>query len=289
MSQSDYTVQNSNGADVRADINSQLEAIATQNSGANAPPVTFPFMRWFDTANQQLKERNSANTAWRIVAAVVGGELVPYSAGESADQRYAPYETFQNIAVFDSAGVTEWDVPEILQSGQRKAYVTVVGGGGAGGAGTSSTTVGRPGASGGWSCGLIDLSDVQSVTVTVGNRGNRVSNSSGTDGEGSSFGSYISATGGQGGPLGSGDSAAVAGVGVGGDLNFQGNNGSAQNSDAVAIQSGRPGPFGGAGAGQRAGALISSGSATAPGASGCGGYSGNNAGNGFRGIVIVRW
>ncbi|MCE8042425.1 hypothetical protein HOP60_09695 [Halomonas daqingensis] len=88
MAQSDLNVANADGATVRSDINSQLEALATQNSGPTAPPVTFPFMRWFDTSNQQLKERNGANTAWRVVAEVVDGELVPYSAGESADARY---------------------------------------------------------------------------------------------------------------------------------------------------------------------------------------------------------
>lgn len=88
MAQSDLNVANADGATVRADINSQLEALVTQSSGATAPPVTFPLMRWFDTVNQQIKERNSANTAWRVVAEVVDGELVPYSGGESVDSRF---------------------------------------------------------------------------------------------------------------------------------------------------------------------------------------------------------
>ncbi|MEG3078464.1 hypothetical protein R3F64_01170 [Halomonas sp. 5021] len=66
MAQSDLNVANADGATVRADINSQLEALATQNSGPTAPPVTFPFMAWFDTANQLMKERNAANTGWRV-------------------------------------------------------------------------------------------------------------------------------------------------------------------------------------------------------------------------------
>lgn len=88
MSQSDLNIANADGATVRADINSQLEALVTQSSGAEAPPVTFPFMRWFDTSAQQLKERNSANTTWRIVAEVVAGELVPYSLGVSVGSNY---------------------------------------------------------------------------------------------------------------------------------------------------------------------------------------------------------
>lgn len=88
MSQSDLNIANADGATVRADINSQIEALVTQSSGSTAPPVTFPFMRWFDTVNQQIKERNSANTTWRIVAEVVAGELVPYSLGSSIGSNY---------------------------------------------------------------------------------------------------------------------------------------------------------------------------------------------------------
>lgn len=89
MSQSDYNIENADGATVRADINSQLEAIGSANSGSTAPPVTFPYMRWHDTASAQLKERNGANTAWIVVADILAGELVPHAAGESSDSRYA--------------------------------------------------------------------------------------------------------------------------------------------------------------------------------------------------------
>ncbi|MCE9664534.1 hypothetical protein LY622_13930 [Halomonas sp. M5N1S17] len=68
MAQSDLNIANSDGATVRADINSQLEALVTQSSGPTSPPITFPYMRWFDTAAGRLKERNASNTAWIVVA-----------------------------------------------------------------------------------------------------------------------------------------------------------------------------------------------------------------------------
>lgn len=64
MSQEDYNVANSDGATFRADLNNQLAAIATLNSGATAPTTTFAFMLWPDTANSLLKQRNAANSAW---------------------------------------------------------------------------------------------------------------------------------------------------------------------------------------------------------------------------------
>lgn len=64
MSQADYIVDNASGAVFRADLNAQLEAIATWNSGASAPSPTYPYMPWPDTTNSRLKQRNGANTSW---------------------------------------------------------------------------------------------------------------------------------------------------------------------------------------------------------------------------------
>lgn len=72
MSQHDYDIANGDGATVRADINSVLQAIAENNSGATAPSVTFPNMWWFDTSNNQLKQRDNANTAWITIGTKVG-------------------------------------------------------------------------------------------------------------------------------------------------------------------------------------------------------------------------
>lgn len=64
MSQASISIANGSGASVRSALNSALEAITTLQSGATAPSTTYPFMQWADTANDLLKQRNAANSAW---------------------------------------------------------------------------------------------------------------------------------------------------------------------------------------------------------------------------------
>ena len=60
----DYVIDNSTGANVRADINSVLQAILSNNSNSSAPSTTAAYMWWADTTTGILKIRNSANNAW---------------------------------------------------------------------------------------------------------------------------------------------------------------------------------------------------------------------------------
>ncbi len=60
----DYVIDNSTGANVRADINSVLQAILSNNSNSSAPSTTAAYMWWADTTNGVLKIRNSANNDW---------------------------------------------------------------------------------------------------------------------------------------------------------------------------------------------------------------------------------
>jgi len=64
MSQHDHDIANASGAAVRSDLNLVLSAIVTQNSGANEPATTFPYMLWADTSATKLRIRNGANNAW---------------------------------------------------------------------------------------------------------------------------------------------------------------------------------------------------------------------------------
>lgn len=81
MTQSDLNVANGSGAVVRADINVHLDAIATNNSGGSAPLITFPNQWWFDTTNNQLKQRDNANTVWVLVAQKIASDWIPYRNG----------------------------------------------------------------------------------------------------------------------------------------------------------------------------------------------------------------
>ena len=62
--QHDYIIDNSTGANVRSDINSVLQAIASNNSGSSAPSTTYAFQLFADTTNNVMKIRNSANNAF---------------------------------------------------------------------------------------------------------------------------------------------------------------------------------------------------------------------------------
>jgi hypothetical protein len=64
MATHDYVIDNSTGANVRADINNVLAAIVSNNSGSSEPSTTYAYQWWADTNAGVLKIRNSANNAW---------------------------------------------------------------------------------------------------------------------------------------------------------------------------------------------------------------------------------
>ena len=61
-----YVLDNQTSASARADINSVLQAIVTNNSGEE-PSQTYGNMFWYDTANNFLKMRNEADSEWVII------------------------------------------------------------------------------------------------------------------------------------------------------------------------------------------------------------------------------
>lgn len=75
MSQHDYDLANASGATFRSDLNNALAAIKTLNSGATAPSSTAAFMLWADTANNLLKIRNAADSAWVTIGTLSATNL----------------------------------------------------------------------------------------------------------------------------------------------------------------------------------------------------------------------
>ena len=67
MATHDYVIANADGATVRADINSVLQAVASNNSNASDPSTTYAYQWYFDTGDGGLKIRNSANNAYITV------------------------------------------------------------------------------------------------------------------------------------------------------------------------------------------------------------------------------
>lgn len=64
MSQSDFNIANQTFPATRSEINTSLQALATNSSGASAPSTTYAYQFWVDTANNIFKQRDSANSAW---------------------------------------------------------------------------------------------------------------------------------------------------------------------------------------------------------------------------------
>lgn len=72
MAQGDYIVDNGTGAVVRTDINTQLQAVLTVNSGTTEPASKTAYMLWTDTTANVLKQRNAANNAWITLFELAG-------------------------------------------------------------------------------------------------------------------------------------------------------------------------------------------------------------------------
>jgi len=64
MSQNDFNLANQGFPSMRSDMNSALQALATNSSGATAPSTTYAYQYWYDTTTTILKMRNAANSAW---------------------------------------------------------------------------------------------------------------------------------------------------------------------------------------------------------------------------------
>ena len=75
MAQADLVVANQSGAAFRSDLNGQLLALGTLQSGASAPSVTYSYMFWADTTAGLLKIRDAANAAWITVGTLASANL----------------------------------------------------------------------------------------------------------------------------------------------------------------------------------------------------------------------
>lgn len=54
-------------AQLRAELNQSLAALASNNSGTSEPTPTFPFQLWADLLEGEMKQRNAANTDWIVL------------------------------------------------------------------------------------------------------------------------------------------------------------------------------------------------------------------------------
>jgi hypothetical protein len=68
MSQNDFNIANQSFPAFRGDLNSALQALASNSSGATEPSTTYAYQWWYDTSIDALKMRNESNDGWITVA-----------------------------------------------------------------------------------------------------------------------------------------------------------------------------------------------------------------------------
>jgi hypothetical protein len=75
MAQADYVVANGTGAAVRSDLNGQLAAIVSNNSGVTEPSTAYAYQWWANTTDGLLYIRNAANNAWITIGTLADANL----------------------------------------------------------------------------------------------------------------------------------------------------------------------------------------------------------------------
>lgn len=138
MSQNDFSIANADGATVRADLNSALQALASASAGLTEPGTTYQYQPWFDTTLNILKIRNGANTAWVNTASLVTGTWKLYEQGTLLLDRANFWTAIQTInltaagdalrAISSDAGATLGPLIELLRDSASPAASDLLGG-----------------------------------------------------------------------------------------------------------------------------------------------------------------
>ena len=85
MANHDYVIDNGTGSTVRADLNSALQAILTNNSGNSAPSTTAQGQLWWDADGNTLYIRNTADNAWLEVGLLTATQTMTNKTLTSPD------------------------------------------------------------------------------------------------------------------------------------------------------------------------------------------------------------
>jgi hypothetical protein len=234
MAQSDQVVQNATFPTVRADINDNLAALYSQNSGNSAPAVTVAFQPWVDTSSSPpvWKVRNGSNTAWISIGVLdpagfnAGGVTAIANGGTGATTAALALAALlpsqggnAGKALVTSGSAASWGVVASGASiqvftatgtytptaGKTTFLVFATGGGGGGGNGTGSASRGCGGGGGGTALRLYDSTEMgSSASLTMGAGGGSAAAGGSTSFDPSGTGVTITGIGGAAGPTNGG-------------------------------------------------------------------------------------
>ena len=70
MTQADFTIANQTFPNTRTELNTSLQALATNSAGNSDPATTFPNQWWFDSDANKLYMRNKDNDAWVTILSI---------------------------------------------------------------------------------------------------------------------------------------------------------------------------------------------------------------------------
>ena len=120
MAQHDYNIANATAPNFRTDLNNNLSAIVSQNSGTSAPSNTFANMIWYDTTNNILKMRNEADSAWiSLFTLDQSGNLANLTNSTGVDSKSV------SGTAGTSGNLTSWNVDGDLVDGGKGATVII--------------------------------------------------------------------------------------------------------------------------------------------------------------------
>lgn len=103
MSQHDFSIANQTASNARADINSALQALASNNSGNSAPSTTYANMWWYENDTNLLKIRNESDNGWISVAYLDG------SNWEILDNTQVVNTSGTQIGVLGDQATSTWE------------------------------------------------------------------------------------------------------------------------------------------------------------------------------------
>jgi hypothetical protein len=300
MAQSDQVVQNATFPTVRADINDNLAALYSQNSGNSAPAVTVAFQPWVDTSSNPpvWKVRNGSNTAWITIGVLdpagfnAGGVTAIANGGTGATTAALALAALlpsqggnAGKALVTSGSAASWGVVAsgasvqvfaangtyIPTASKTTFLVFATGGGGGGGNFSGAAGSGSGGGGGGTALRLYNATEMgSSASITIGGGGGPTGSGGSTIFTPIGTGLVITGSGGAGG-ITNGRSGGTGG-GVTNSI-FDTNGGKGGGAGAVA---------GGAAAGSGGTSMFGGGLG-----SGGDGFGGANGASGKSGVVLV--
>ena len=105
MSQADFTIATQTFPNTRAEINTSLQALATNSAGNSAPSTTFANQWWFDSDDNKLYMRNKDDDAWVEILTIgaTSDDVQSLFANVIAEGTSATGVTVDGVLLKDSA------------------------------------------------------------------------------------------------------------------------------------------------------------------------------------------